>query len=85
MAVKAVTTAFLVWQKEQAPIHEAGELTSWNMYRRELKAFNRNKLIVLNRPSFGIFFSHEVFVLAGVHAHDIEKELNISRAQIHTR
>jgi len=85
MAMKALTTAFLMWQEEQARLHEAGEQTSWNMYRRKLKAINRNKLIVFVGAVFGIFLSHEVFMLAGVPVHDAEKELNISRAQIYTQ
>lgn len=84
MAMKALSTAFLMWQQEQARRHQAGEQTSWNMYRRKLKAFNRNKLIVFIGNSFGIFFSHEVFILAGIPVHDAEKELKLSRAQIYT-
>ena len=85
MAMKALSTAFLMWQQEQARLHEAGEQTSWEMYRRKLKALNRNKLIVFVDLFFGIFFSHEVFMLAGVPVHDAEKELNITRAQIYTQ
>lgn len=84
MAMKALSTAFLMWQQEQARRHQAGEQTSWNMYRRKLKALNRNKLIVFIGNSFGIFFSHEVFMLAGIPVHDAEKELKLSRAQIYT-
>ena len=85
MAMKALTTAFLMWQQEQARLHEAGEQTTWNMYRRKLKTLNRNKLIVFVGLYFGIFLSHEVFMLAGVPVHDAEKELNISRTQIYTQ
>ncbi len=74
-----------MWQEEQARLHEAGEQTSWNMYRRKLKTLNRNKLIVFVDSSFGIFFSHEVFMLVGVPVHDTGKELNITRAQIYTQ
>ena len=84
MAMKALSTAFRMWQQEQARRHQAGEQTSWNMYRRKLKALNRNKLIVFIGNSFGIFFSHEVFILAGIPVHDAEKELKLSRAQIYT-
>jgi hypothetical protein len=85
MAMKALSTAFLIWQQEQARRHQAGEQTSWNMYRRELKALNRNKLIVFVGNYFGIFFSHEVFMLAGVPVHDAEKELRLTRSQIYTK
>ena len=85
MAMKALSTAFLMWQQEQARLHEAGEQTSWDRYRRNLKALNRNKLIVFVDLFFGIFFSHEVFMLAGVPVHDAEKELNITRDQIYTQ
>ena len=85
MAMKALTTAFLMWQEEQARLHEAGEQTTWNMYRRKLKAFNRNKLIVFADLAFGIFLSHEVFMLAGIPVHDAEKELKVTRDQIYTR
>jgi hypothetical protein len=84
MAMKALSTAFLTWQQQQARLHEAGKQTSWNMYRRKLKAFNRNKLIVFVGNCFGIFFSHEVFMLAGIPVHDAEKELKLSRTQIYT-
>lgn len=84
MAMKALSTAFLTWQQQQARLHEAGKQTSWNMYRRKLKAFNRNKLIVFVGNCFGIFFSHEVFMLAGVPVHDAEKELKLSRAEIYS-
>jgi len=84
MAMKALTTAFLMWQKEQLRLHQAGEPTSWNMYRRGLKASNRNKLIVFTDGCFGIFFSHEVFLLVGIPVHDAEKELKTTRAQIYT-
>lgn len=83
MAMKALSTAFLTWQQQQARLHEAGKQTSWNMYRRKLKAFNRNKLIVFVGKCFGIFFSHEVFMLAGIPVHDAEKELKLSRTQIY--
>ena len=84
MAMKALTTTFLMWQQEQARLHEAGEQTTWNMYRRKPKAINRNKLMVFVGPSFGIFFSHEVFMLAGVPVHDAEKELKTSCSRIYT-
>jgi hypothetical protein len=84
MAMKALTTAFLMWQQEQSRLHEADEQTTWNMYRQKLKTINRNKLIVFVDSSFGIFFSHEVFMLAGVPVHDAEKVLSITRAQIYT-
>lgn len=83
MAMKALTTAFLMWQREQERLHQAGEETSWNMYRRKLKALNRNKLIVFADSSFGIFLSHEVFMLAGVPVHDAEKILKVTREQIY--
>ncbi len=57
----------------------------WNMSRRKLKALNRNKLIVFVGTVFGIFFSHEVFMLVGVPVHDAEKELKITRAQIYVQ
>ena len=34
---------------------------------------------------FGIFPSHEVFMLANVHVHDIAKELNITREQVYAK
>jgi hypothetical protein len=85
MAMKALTTAFLMWQQEQRRLHQTGKETSWNMYRRQLKALNRNKLIVFAGLFFGIFFSHEVFMLAGVPVRDAEKELDLTRAQIYSK
>jgi len=34
---------------------------------------------------FGIFPSHEVFMLANVPVHDIAKELNINREQVYAK
>jgi hypothetical protein len=55
------------------------------MYRRKLKVLNRNKLIVFVGQYFGIFPSHEVFMLANVPVHDIAKELNITREEIYAK
>jgi len=55
------------------------------MYRRKLKALNRNKLIVFVGQYFGISPSHEVFVPANVPVHDIAKELNITREEIYAK
>lgn len=85
MAMKALSTAFLLWQQQQSQLHQAGEQTSWYMYRRKLKAFNRNKLIVFVDNYFGIFASHEVFMLAGVPVLDVQKDLKLTRDQIYSR
>ena len=82
MAMKALTSSFLQWQKEQLEQEALGEETTWLMYRRKLKMLNRNKLIVFVGEYFGIFPSHEVFMLADVPVHNIAKKLNISRKQI---
>ena len=55
------------------------------MYRRKFKVFNRNKLIVFIGQRYGIFPSHEVFMLADVPVYDIANELNITREQIYAR
>jgi hypothetical protein len=55
------------------------------MYRRKLKVLNRNKLIVFIGSHFGIFPSHEVFMLANVPVYKTEEELNISREQIYAK
>ena len=85
MAMKALTTAFLKWQKEQLQLEALGEKTTWQMYRRKLKVLNRNKLIVFAGQNFGIFPSHEVFMLANVPVRDTEKELNINRDQVYAK
>lgn len=85
MGMKALTTAFLKWQEEQLQLEALGKQTTWKMYRRKLKVLNRNKLIVFVGQHFGIFPSHEVFMLANVPVHDIEKELNITREQIYAK
>ncbi|MDB4303445.1 transposase [Desulfosarcina sp.] len=59
--------------------------STWQMYRRKLKVLNRNKLIVFVGQHFGIFPSHEVFMLANVPVRDIAKELNITREQIYAK
>ena len=85
MALKALTTAFLRWQKEQLQLVALGQYSTWQMYRRKLKVLNRNKLIVFVDQHFGIFPSHEVFMLADVPVHDIAKELNITREQVYAK
>ena len=85
MAMKALTTAFLKWQKEQLQLEALGEQSTWQMYRRKLKVLNRNKLIVFIGSQFGIFPSHEVFMLANVPVYKTEEELNISREQIYAK
>ena len=59
--------------------------STWQMYRRKLKVLNRNKQFVFVDRNFGIFPSHEVFMLANVPVHDIEKELNITRDQVYAK
>jgi len=59
--------------------------STWQMYRRKLKVLNQNKLFVFVGRNFGIFPSHEVFMLANVPVHDIEKELNITCDQIYAK
>ncbi len=85
MAMKALTKAFLMWQEEQARLHELGEETSWEMYRRRLKMLNRNKLIVFVGAYFGIFLSHEVIMLVGVPVHKTAQELGVTRSSIYTK
>jgi hypothetical protein len=85
MAMKALTTAFLKWQEEQLQLEALGKHSTWQMYRRKLKVLNRNKLIVFVNQHFGIFPSHEVFMLANVPVHDIAKELNITRDQVYAK
>jgi len=83
--MKALTTAFLKWQEKQLQLVALGKPISWQMYRRKLKVLNQNKLIVFVDQHFGIFPSHEVFMLAKVLVHDIAKELNITRNQVYAR
>jgi len=85
MGMKALTTAFLKWQEEQLQLEALGKPSTWQMYRRKLKVLNRNKLIVFVDRHFGIFPSHEVFMLANVPVHDIAKELNITRDQVYAK
>ena len=85
MGMKALTTAFLKWQEEQLQLEALGKQSTWQMYRRKLKVLNRNKLIVFVDQHFGIFPSHEVFMLANVPVHDIAKELNITREQVYAK
>jgi hypothetical protein len=85
MALRALTSAFLKWQEEQLHLVSLGKHSTWEMYRRKLKVLNRNKLIVFVDQHFGIFLSHEVFMLANVPVHDIAKELNITREQVYNK
>jgi len=85
MAMKALTTAFLKWQEDQLKLEALGKPSTWQMYRRKLKVLNRNKLIVFFGQYFGIFPSHEVFMLANVPVHEIAKELNITRDQVYAK
>ncbi len=85
IGMKALTTAFLKWQEEQLQLEALGKQSTWQMYRRKLKVLNRNKLIVFVGRLFGIFPSHEVFMLAKVPVHDIATELNITREQVYAK
>jgi hypothetical protein len=85
MAMKALTTAFLTWQEEQLHREALGKKSTWQMYRRKLKVVNRNKLIVFAGRHFGIFPSHEVFMLADVPVRDTEEELGINREQLYAK
>jgi hypothetical protein len=85
MGMKALTTAFLKWQEDQLQLEALGKHSTWQMYRRKLKVLNRNKLIVFIDQNFGIYQSHEVFMLANVPVHDIAKELNITREQVYAK
>jgi len=85
MGMKALTTAFLKWQEDQLQLEALGKKSTWQMYRRKLKVLNRNKLIIFVYQHFGIFPSHEVFMLANVPVHDIAKELNITREQVYAK
>ena len=85
MTMKALTTAFLKWQQDQLRLETLGKPSTWQMYRRKLKVLNRNKLIVFADDYFGIFPSHEVFMLANVSVRDTEKELKITRDQVYAK
>jgi hypothetical protein len=85
MAMKALTKAFLMWQEEQARLDALGKETTWEMYRRKLKMLNRNKLIVFVGAYFGIFLSHEVFMLADVPVHKTAQEFGVTRTSIYTK
>lgn len=63
------------------PSPPGGKETTWKMYRRKLKTLNRNKLILFVSSYYGIFFSHEVFMLAAVFVRDSEKEMGLTRSQ----
>jgi hypothetical protein len=85
MAMKALTKAFLMWQEEQSRLHELGQETTWEMYRRKLKMLNRNKLIVFVGAYFGIFLSHEVIMLVDVPVHKTAQELGVTRNSIYSK
>lgn len=85
MAMKALTTAFLMWQEQQARLHAMGKQSTWEMYRRKLKVLNRNKLIVFVGNLFGIFLSHEVMMLSNVPVHNTAKELGVTRQSIYAK
>ena len=85
MDMKALTGAFLKWQEEQLQLEAMGKQSTWQMYRRKLKVLNRNKLIVFADSYFGIFPSHEVFMLANVPVHKTAEEPDISRSEIYSK
>jgi hypothetical protein len=75
----------LKWQEDQLKLEAIGKPRTWQMYRRKLKVLNRNKLIVFAKEYFGIFPSHEVFMLTNAPVRDTEKELNITRNQVYAK
>jgi len=85
MAIKALTTAFLKWQKDQSKLEARRKPSTWQMYRQKLKVQNRNKLIVFVGNHFGIFPSHEVFIFANVPVHQLEEELDITRDSVYAK
>ena len=71
--------------KRLLKLEALGKQTTWQMYRRKLKVLNRNKLIVFVGSHFGIFPSHEVFILADVPVRKTAIELDINRTQIYSK
>jgi hypothetical protein len=62
----ALITAFRLHQQQAEEAESRGEETGIGRYRRQLKAANRDKVIVFIGEHFGIFRNHEVFLLVGI-------------------
>ena len=62
----ALISAFRLHQQQAEEAESRGEETGIGRYRRQLKAANRDKVIVFCGEHFGIFRNHEVFLLVGI-------------------
>jgi len=84
MAMKALTQAFLMWQEEQARLHELGEDTSWRCIEESSKCsiaithcLHRILLWDLSLPRSDY--------AGDVPVHKTAKELGVTRASIYTK
>ncbi len=62
----ALITAFRLHRQQAEEAESRGEETGIGRFRRQLKATNRDKVIVFSGEHFGIFRNYEVMLLGGV-------------------
>ncbi len=80
--VMALTRAFRHYQQKEFKAEVKGRETGMMVYRRKLKTCNRDKVIVFVDDAYGIFYTHEAFILAGIEVSKEMEDLNISRTDV---
>lgn len=66
----ALIAAFRVQRKREEEAESRGEEIGITRYRRQLKAANRDKVIIFSGEHFGIFKNYEPFILLGILVRD---------------
>lgn len=80
--VMALTRAFRNYQYTEGRAELKGQETGMRRYRRKIKSTNRDKLIVFVNDTYGIFYTHEAFILAGIDVSQEMADLHISRRDV---
>lgn len=81
MTVFSLATAFRHWNKDQQKKIEAGKTTGIQLFWRELKMQNRNKVLIFRKDIYGVFYLSEIMRLLGFRIKDADPGVG-SRSQI---
>ena len=81
MTVFALATAFRYWNKDQQKKIEEGKTTGIQLFWRELRMKNRNKVLIFKGDKYGVFYLSEIMRLVGFRIKDADPGVG-SRSQI---
>ena len=81
MTVFALATAFRYWNKDQQKKIEVGKTTGIQLFWRELRMKNRNKVLIFKGDKYGVFYLSEIMRLVGFRIKDADPGVG-SRSQI---